>query len=67
MSVPPPQRKQRLVCLMSEKEMQIVERYLKKYRITNRSRWLRETVLGIIYQKLLDDYPTLFNENDMKG
>ena len=53
-SVPP--RKQR-----------IVDRYLEKYQIKNKARWLRETVLSYIHQQLLDeDYPTLFKEHDMR-
>ena len=29
-----PPRRQRMVCLMSEEEVRIVDRYLKKYQIT---------------------------------
>lgn len=61
-----PPRKQRMVCLMSEEELQIVNRYLKKYQIRNKARWLRETVLAFIRQNMEDDYPTLFNEHDMR-
>lgn len=61
-----PRRKQRMVCLMSEEEMRIVNSYLKRYRITNKARWLRETVLAFIYQKIDEDYPTLFKEHDMR-
>lgn len=66
--VPPqvPKRKQRMVCLMSEEEVRIVDSYLKKYKITNKARWLRETVLSFIHQKMEEDYPTLFNEHDMR-
>ena len=35
-----PKRKQRMVCLMSEEEVRIVDCYLKKYKITIR-RWKR--------------------------
>lgn len=61
-----PKRKQRMVCLMSEEEMRIVDCYLKKYKITNKARWLRETVLAFIYRKTEEDYPTLFKEHDMR-
>lgn len=59
-------RHQRMVCLMSEEEQRIVDRYLAKYKITNKSRWLRETVLAFVHQKLEEDYPTLFGEHDMR-
>lgn len=65
-SVKEPKRQHRMTILMSEDEQRIVERYLEKYKITNKSRWLRETVLMFIYQKMEEDYPTLFGEHDMR-
>lgn len=59
-------REQRMTCLMSEEEQHIVDRYLKKYKITNKSRWLRETVLMFIHKNMEEDYPTLFGEHDMR-
>ena len=61
-----PKRSRRMVCLMSEEEMRFVDRYLEKYKITNKSRWFRETVLTFIHRKLQEDYPTLFAEYDMR-
>lgn len=61
-----PKRHHRMICFVSEEEQQIVNRYLEKYKITNKSRWLRETVLMFVYQKLEEDYPTLFGEHDMR-
>ena len=51
---------------MSEEEVRIVDAYLKKYKISNKARWLRETVLSFIHQNMEEDYPTLFNEHDMR-
>ena len=51
-----PKREQRIVCLMSEEELRIVDRYLEKYKITNKSRWLRETILMLfirIWKKII--------------
>lgn len=56
----------RLTCLMSEEEMRIINGYLHKYGIENKGRWMRETLLAFIHQKLDQDYPTLFNEHDMR-
>lgn len=61
-----PPRKQRLVCLMSEEEVQIVDRYLEKYQIKNKARWFREIVLSFVHQNMEEDYPTLFKEHDMR-
>lgn len=61
-----PKRERRMSVLLSEDEQQIVERYLDKYKITNKSRWLRETILMFIYKNMEEDYPTLFGEHDMR-
>lgn len=59
-------RERRMSILLSEDEQQIIDRYLEKYKITNKSRWLRETVLIFVHQKMEEDYPTLFGEHDMR-
>ena len=59
-------RHSRVVCLVSEEEMRIIDDYLKKYRIHNKSNWMRETLLSFIYKNLDEDYPTLFGEHDMR-
>ena len=41
-------------------------RNLDKYKITNKSRWLRETILMFIHKNMEEDYPTLFGEHDMR-
>lgn len=56
----------RLTCMLSEDELKLVNRYLSKYKITNRSRWFRETILMSIHQQLSDNYPTLFDEHEMR-
>lgn len=61
-----PKRDQRMTCLVSEEEMQIVDRYLEKYNISNKSRWFRETILLFIQKNMDEDYPTLFGEHDMR-
>lgn len=59
-------RERRMSILLSDEEQQIIDRYLEKYKITNKSRWLRETVLMFIYKNMEEDYPTLFGEHDMR-
>ena len=44
----------------------MIDSYLRKYKINNRSRWIRETLITFIIKKLDQDYPTLFNEHDMR-
>ncbi len=55
------------VCFMlNEDENKAVMRYLEKYKITNKSRWYRETIMTHILKTLEEDYPTLFNEHEMR-
>lgn len=61
-----PKRVHRIVSYVSEDENAIVDGYLKKYKITNKGRWIRETLLAAICRTMEDDYPTLFNEHDMR-
>lgn len=67
-SVPNPKhpRKYKVVFMVNEEEHKAIERYLGRYRILNKSRWFRETILSHILKTLEEDYPTLFNENEMR-
>ncbi|MBR5476085.1 MAG: hypothetical protein IKV17_04625 [Bacteroidaceae bacterium] len=66
MARPQPKRHTRIVSLVSEEENRIIDEYLKKYRITNKSNWIRETLLAFIYKNIDEDYPTLFGEHEMR-
>ncbi|MFR9165611.1 MAG: hypothetical protein ACLVKO_05055 [Dysgonomonas sp.] len=51
---------------LSDEEYELISAYLKKYSISNKSRWLRQTVISHILKNLDQDYPTLFDENEMR-
>lgn len=51
---------------LNEKEYAVICAYIKKYKIENRSRWFRETIITHILKTLDKDYPTLFDENEMR-
>lgn len=51
---------------LNEKEYALIEAYIRKYRIENRSRWFRETIISFVLKNLEQDYPTLFDENEMR-
>lgn len=51
---------------LNDEEWKMVERYLARYKIENRSRWYRETIMSHVLKMLEEDYPTLFNENEMR-
>lgn len=51
---------------LNEKEYELIAAYAKKYKIENRSRWVRETLITHVLKNLDRDYPTLFGENEMR-
>ena len=51
---------------LSEEEYNLLCLYIKKYNISNKSRWLRETIMAHVLKNLELDYPTLFGENEMR-
>lgn len=60
-------RDKRLTLMVSEEELNRINGYLEKYKITNRSNWMRTTLLSQIGTVLVDrDYPTLFSEHEMR-
>ncbi|MDR1980960.1 MAG: hypothetical protein LBQ39_04965 [Tannerellaceae bacterium] len=52
--------------MLNDEEYKAVAHYLSKYKINNKSHWLRETILTHILKMLDKDYPTLFNEHEMR-
>lgn len=60
------QRTKKVVFTLADEEYELIDFYLKKYKISNRSRWYRETVLTHILKNMDKDYPTLFEENEMR-
>ncbi|MDN5297084.1 MAG: hypothetical protein PWQ71_1190 [Bacteroidota bacterium] len=62
----PKPRTKKAEFMLNEDEYQLIDFYLRKYKITNRSRWFRETVLNHIFKNMDQDYPTLFSENEMR-
>jgi len=62
----PPVRAKNMNFSLSDEEYNLVCTYMKKYKISNKSRWLRETIIAHILKNLDMDYPTLFGENEMR-
>ena len=50
-------RVHKVTFMLNDDEQKAVERYLARYR---------ETILSHILKTLEEDYPTLFNENEMR-
>jgi hypothetical protein len=58
-------RRHRAGFLLNDKELEAMEAYCKKYKIDNRSKFMREIVMRFVMDKFLSDYPTLFDKQDL--
>lgn len=51
---------------LNEKEYNMMRQYLGKHKIENQSRWAREVVMGYLWQKAENNYPSLFDESEIR-
>nr|WP_321408788.1 hypothetical protein [uncultured Carboxylicivirga sp.] len=58
-------RRHKATFLLNDKENQAIETYCKKYKIGNKSKFMREAVMRIVMENFLEDYPTLFEKQDL--
>ncbi|MGQ1946191.1 hypothetical protein ACT3CD_03695 [Geofilum sp. OHC36d9] len=58
-------RRHRLTIQLNDKEMEAIELYCKKYKVKNKSGFVRESVLKSVMVKFLEDYPTLFEKQEL--
>lgn len=59
-------RDRNVTFLLNDSEYKALLKYCIKYKIKNRSRFVRESVMKAVLTRLADDYPTLFGENEMR-
>jgi len=51
---------------LNDPEYKALQKYCTKYKITNRSRFIRESLMKSILSRMSEDYPTLFEEKEMR-
>lgn len=54
-------RTNRCVFLLNDKEKKALDRYLCKYKIQNKAKFLREVIMIEVISRLEKDSPTLFD------
>ncbi len=54
-------RHNRHVFMLNELEQKALIRFMETYKISNKSKFIRETVIRAILQKFEEDSPTLFD------
>jgi len=53
-------RRNRYAILFNNRELQAIEAYCKKYKVENKTKFMRETILTEVLKRFDSDYPTLF-------
>lgn len=54
-------RRNRITFMLNDKEMAALGRLYAKYKVRNRSKFLREAVMNTVIKRLEEDYPSLFD------
>lgn len=47
--------------MLNDKEHNTLNRYLEKYKIKNKSKFVREALMHTVIKRLEEDYPSLFD------
>ncbi len=58
-------RRHRLTIQLNDHEMEALELYCKKYKVKNRSAFVRESIMRVVMSRFLEDYPTLFEKQEL--
>ncbi|MCK4921223.1 MAG: hypothetical protein KAS71_09260 [Bacteroidales bacterium] len=53
-------RNNKISILLNTRELRAIEAYCTKYKVRNRSKFMREAVLTEVLKKFDEDYPSLF-------
>jgi len=48
--------------LFNKRELNAINYYCRKYKIKNRSKFMRETIISAILQRFDEDHPSLFED-----
>jgi len=54
-------RTHKYVFALNDEENKAMNRYIEKYKVQNKSRFIRETLMLTIIRKFEEDQPTLFD------
>jgi len=54
-------RRNRITFMLNDKEFSMLSNFLSKYKVKNKSKFLREAVMRSVLKRLDEDYPSLFD------
>lgn len=56
----------RQAIMFNDREMNAINHYCKRFKIGNKSKFMRETIISEILKKFEENYPTLWEENQLR-
>ncbi|OFY61459.1 MAG: hypothetical protein A2Y71_06370 [Bacteroidetes bacterium RBG_13_42_15] len=54
----------RFSVMLNDREMRALEIYCRRYRISNKSEFFRETIMKAILKRFDDEHPSLWEESE---
>lgn len=54
-------REHRVTLMLNDSEQRALDKYCERYKISNRSRFIREALMRTILKRIENDQPTLFD------
>jgi ABC-type dipeptide/oligopeptide/nickel transport system ATPase subunit len=51
--------------LFNERELKAIEHYCERFKINNRSKFMREAIISEVLKKFEENYPTLWEDQQM--
>jgi hypothetical protein len=51
--------------LFNERELKAIDHYCDRFKIDNRSKFMREAIISEVLKKFEDNYPTLWEDDQM--
>ncbi|UCG27647.1 MAG: hypothetical protein JSV24_11860 [Bacteroidales bacterium] len=57
-------RTNRYTIMFNDRELNALNAFFERYKISNRSRYMREAIITAILKKFDEDYPTLWEEKE---
>lgn len=58
-------RRSRQAILFNERELKAIEHYCQRFKVNNRSQFMREAIITEVLRKFEDNYPTLWEDQQM--
>ncbi len=58
-------RKHKAAFMLNDKEQEAFDVYCKRYKVKNKARFMRESVMRTVMDQFMEDYPTLFEKEDL--